>query len=356
MSEILDRKSAQRRVERIRAFRQQLDELTRAGVLTLSAEQSERLDTHLKESLAGMAEQFDVDVSDSQKQISLGMRVLSTLGGLAFCAALILFFSRFWGSMTTPVQIAVLAGAPVLGLIAMDTVARREKALYFTGLIGLIVLAAFGLNLGVLGYLFNVLPTPNAFLAWGVFALIIAYNYRLRIPLFAGLVALLICFSATVTAWSGFFSMDFLRRPEILLPGGLLAALIPLVLPHRKIVDFPAVYHLTGLTCVLLALEFLAHLGHSSFINLAAGTVETIYRITGFAVSSLTIYLGIRRGSASLVNLGALFFAVYLFDRLISSWWDWMPKYLFFLIIGLLAVGLLAVFRKLRERARRVAA
>jgi uncharacterized membrane protein len=356
MTETLDRKEAQRRVERIRAFRQQLEELLEQGVLTLTGEQRERLDRHLTGSLAELSERFDVDVTESQKQISLGMLILSTLGGLAFCAALILFFYRFWGMMATPAQIAVLAGAPALGLIGLDAVASREKTRYFTGLIALIVLASFALNLAVLGSMFNVLPTPNAYLAWGLFALIVAYAYRLRIPLYAGLISLLVFATTGVTVLSGNYIADFLLRPEIFLPACLLIAAVPLVAPHRKFIEFPAVYRMVGMFCFFLALEVQVHAGRMSYFPFAAGKIETVYRILGFAAAGLTIWLGIRRGVASMVNLGSLFFAIFVFDRLFSSWWDWMPKYLFFLIIGLTAVGMLAVFRRLRIRTRRVSA
>jgi uncharacterized membrane protein len=356
MAETPDRSAAQRRVERIHAFQQQLEELIRDGVLSLSGEQRERLDSHLNKALAELAERFDVDVSESQKQISLGMRILSALGGLALCAALILFFYRFWGMMATPLQVGVLVGAPVLAVVAMELVARREKTLYFAGLIGLIVMGSFILNLTVLGSLFNVVPSPNAFLAWGLLALILAYTYRLRIPLLIGLVSLLIYVAASFTALSGAYSLDFLQRPENFLPGGLLLVAVPLVVRHRKQAGFPAVYRMVGLSCFFIALEFLVHAGDLSYLPFARGAIETAYRILGFAAAGATIWLGIRHNLVPIVNLGSLFFAIYIFDRLISSWWDWMPKYLFFLIIGVTAIVLLALFRKLRLSTRRISA
>jgi len=41
---------------------------------------------------------------------------------------------------------------------------------------------------------------------------------------------------------------------------------------------------------------------------------------------------------------------VFLFVRLHAWWWHWMPKYLFFLLLGLIAIGLLLVFRRIRTR------
>ena len=356
MTESRDAKDAQMRVERIRAFQQQLDELLREGVISLTGEQREKVDSHLAKSLTELAERFDLDLSVSQKQISLGMRILSALGGLALCAALVLFFYRFWGMMTTAVRTSVLAGAPIIGLIAMAVVARREKSRYFTALIGLVVLGSFVLNLSVLGSLFNVVPTPNALLAWGIFALALAYGCGLRLPLAAGLVLLLSFGAATVTEWSGGWSMDFLRRPETVLPGGLLIAAAPLFVRHKRMTDFPDVYRMVGLSMSFLSLEMLVHAGKMSFLPVGVSAAESLYRVIGFLLAALVIWLGIRHGRTAIVNLGSLFFAVYIFDRLFSSWWDWMPKYLFFLIIGLTAIVLLVVFRKLRAGARRVPA
>jgi hypothetical protein len=53
------------------------------------------------------------------------------------------------------------------------------------------------------------------------------------------------------------------------------------------------------------------------------------------------------------VNLGSLCFVVFLYIRLNDWWWDWMPKYLFCLILGLLSLGLLALFARIRARASR---
>ena len=56
------------------------------------------------------------------------------------------------------------------------------------------------------------------------------------------------------------------------------------------------------------------------------------------------------------VNAGSVFFTVFLFCRLYHWWWDWMPKYLFFAVIGALGIGLVAAFKRVRgdlEECRR---
>jgi uncharacterized membrane protein len=348
MADISGKKQAQERVDRIHAFRRELDQLARDEALILSDEQRVRLDDHLDKTLGELAGRFDVDVSESQKQISLAMRIASALGGLALCAAVFLFFYRYWGLLSTPLQVGVLIAIPLLALIATELVSAKERTLYYTSLLALVAFASLILNLTVLGTIFNVAPTQNAFLAWGLFGLALAYGYRLRLELAAGLISLAIFVAASITALSGGFWVAGIERPETFLPGGLALLAIPLVLRHSKHPGFPAIYRLCGLLFVFLALLLLGNQGQLTFLPFTKKAVQGIYQMSGFGAAVIAIWAGVRNRLTESVNLGSAFFAIYLFNRLFVWWWDWMPKYLFFLIIGLIALVLLAVFRRLR--------
>ncbi len=348
----LSKREAQQRVDRIHAFRRQLEDFTQEGALELSGEQRARLDAHIDRTLDSLAAQFDVDINESQKRLSLGMRIVSTLGGLAFCGALFLFFYRYWGYFTTPVQLLILAAVPILALVLLQFVAQHDKTSYYTGLVAAVALASFILNLYVLGVLFNITPSPASFLAWGVLALILAYAHSLRLLLAAGLVLILFFCAAILTAWSGGYWLACVERPETFLLTGIGITALPFLLRHRKRIDFPSLYWLIGLSAVFLSLWLLGYAGRLSYLPLTVKATEVIYRITEFAATGLTIGLGIRANRLGIVNLGSAFFAVYLFNQFFSWWWDWMPKYLFFLIIGSIALLLLVVFQKLRTRTR----
>lgn len=348
MAESSAKKEAQQRVDGIHAFRRELEQLAGEGVLVLSNEQREQLDAHLDKTLAELARRFDVDVSDSQKQISLAMRIASALGGLAICAAVFMFFYRYWGLLSTPLQVGILIAIPILGLIAIELISRREKTLYYTSLLALVVFGAFVLNLNVVGSIFNMAPSQNAFLAWGLFALVLAYGYRLRLELAAGLVLLAIYIAADILALSGGSWDAVLDRPETFLPAALALLGIPLLLRHGKQPGFPTVYRLFGLLFLFLALLVLGNEGQLTYLPFTKKAVQGLYQMSGFGAATLAIWIGIRNRLTESVNLGSGFFAIYLFNRLFVWWWDWMPKYLFFLIIGLIALLLLAVFRKLR--------
>src|SRR6266540_328082 len=132
------RTEAQRDADRIRLLREGLDELARQGVLELTPDQRTRFDQWAAERLAALAAQFDVDTSASQKRVSWGMRIVSTLGGIAICAAVLLFFARFWGYLGTAPQVIIVMLAPLAALAGTEFAARRERTLYFAGLLALV--------------------------------------------------------------------------------------------------------------------------------------------------------------------------------------------------------------------------
>jgi uncharacterized membrane protein len=77
--------------------------------------------------------------------------------------------------------------------------------------------------------------------------------------------------------------------------------------------------------------------------------VEVLYQITGFVFSAAAIGLGIRKSRPEVVNTGNVFFTIFLYTKFYDWWWNWMPKYLFFLVIGLTAIVMLLIFKRLRN-------
>src|SRR3989442_1631088 len=223
---------AQRQADRIRVFREELQHLEREKVLELTAEQRSRLDEWFRSTLQNLAAQYDVDTSVSQKRVSWGMRVVSTLGGLAICAAVVLFFTRFWGYLDTPAQVTTVLLTPLAALAGAEYAARRERTLYFAGLMALVALACFIMNLAVLGRIFNITSTEKALAVWSAFALLLAYRYGLRLLLAIGLGLLLSYGAAAFTARLGYHWLDFGERPEHFAAMGLMVFATPFVGRH----------------------------------------------------------------------------------------------------------------------------
>ena len=338
---------AQQRADRIRLFSQELSEVEREGVLRLTDQQREAIAAYHGETLRELSAMFDIDTSQATRQMSMGMRIVSFLGAIALSAAVFFFFYRFWGNFTIPQQVAILVAAPVLALAAVEFAARREKTLYFASLLSLVALTAFVLDLSMLGQIFSITPTQNAFLAWGAFSLILAYTYRLKLILVAGLISLLGYLTAAMGTWSGIYWLSFGERPENFLAAGLIifgAAFVPL---HRKS-EFAPTYRMFGLIVVLIAVLVLSHWGMGSYLTIPAKQVEYFYQAAGFTLSGLAIWLGIRAHWPGITNLGSTFFVIFLYTKFYDWWWDWMPKYLFFLLLGLIALLLLFLLKRFR--------
>lgn len=156
--------------------------------------------------------------------------------------------------------------------------------------------------------------------------------------------------AAFFAARLGYEWIDFGDRPEIT---GLLALAVfaaPVWLRHKRNADFPGVYRLVGSVACLVSLLSLAEWGGHSFFSLDAATIELFYEFVGLAAAGACIWFGIVRDWVGVVNTGSLFFAIFLFCRLYHWLWEWMPKYLFFAVIGLVGILLVAALRRVRMR------
>jgi uncharacterized membrane protein len=343
-----NRAGAQRTADRLRILREELASEPIQSVLALTPGQQQRFDDWSRERLADLARQFDVDTTTSQKRVSWGMRIASTLGGLAISAAIVLFFIRYWGYLSTAGQLAIVILMPLILLAGVEFVSRRERTPYFTGLLALLALASFVMNLAVVGDIFNVTSTEQALLPWGAFAIVLAYRYGLRLMLALGLLLLMSYGTAAYTTRMGYPWLEFLRRPEHLLLLGLLVFAIPFWRQHPRNFDSPRVCRLVGTLTVFIAILVLAEWGVPSYLPLEPANVERMYEIGGLLLSLGAIWLGIDRNWNGIVNTGAVFFTIFLVTRLFHWWWDWMPKYLFFAVIGALGIVLVLAFKRLR--------
>jgi uncharacterized membrane protein len=346
--EITSKAEAQRRADQIAAFRAELAIIEQEKVVQLSDGQREAIAGYHQGFLARLTSAFDVDASRRDKQLSLGMKIASFLGALGLAASVFFLFYQFWGGFSTALQTIILIVAPVLGLAVTMAVAAKEKTGYFSKLSGLVTLACFVLNLSMLGQIFNIAPSPNAFLVWAAFAFLLAYAADARLLLAVGIIAFAAFLSARTGTWSGCYWLHFGERPENFFPAALLL-FATAWLPHRRYSGFAAIYRVFGLLLALIPILILTNWGRISYLDLSSATVENLYQVAGFALSAAAIWLGIRIAAPDLVNTGNVFFTIFLYTKFYDWWWDWMPKYLFFLLIGLTAIVMLLVLKRLRD-------
>lgn len=340
--------TAQQRADQIHAFNNELAELTRDSVLTLTGEQQQAIDNYHQGLFNQFRSAFDIDSTQHEKQLSLGMRIASFLGAVALAASVFFLFYQFWGRFGTASQVTILSSASIISFLATVIVASKDASGYFTKLVGLVAFACFVLNIAMYGQIFNITPTDNALLAWAALALLLAYAYDIRLLLVAAVLCIIAFVSARVGSWSGMYWIHFGERPENFLPIALILFFLPQWINHQRFSGFALSYRIFGIVTLLLPMLVLAHWGYGSYLNIDPDIIEGGYQLAGFILSAVFIWYGIRRGWAHVVNSGVTFFVIFIYTKFFDWWWDVMPKYLFFLVLGLVAILCLVILKRLR--------
>ncbi len=96
----------------------------------------------------------------------------------------------------------------------------------------------------------------------------------------------------------------------------------------------------------------LAHWGEGSYLcpTMRDVRVESLYQWGGFLLGGGLVWLGIRAQQREVVNTATVFFVVFLYTKLFDWWWDILPKYLFFMLLGGIALLLLFGLKVARQR------
>lgn len=344
------RSEAQARADDIHVFRRELARLEAEGVVCLPGELRGQVITHQDRLLAGFAASFDIDRSASARQLSLGMRVTSFLGALALAASVFFLFYQFWGDFTETAQVLILQGASLMTLGATLWLRSRDTSGYFAKLAALVAFACFVLNILMLGQIFNITPSDKALLPWAALAFLLAYTCDLRLLLAAGILCVIAYVSARVGEMGGLYWLDAGQRPENYFPVGALLFLLPGWISHRRYPGFDALYRVFGLLCLFVPMLILGHWSGGSYLNLDTDLIEHGYQTAGFVTGGLAIWLGVRRAWSEVVNTGVVFFVIFLFTKFFDWWWESWPKWLFFLVVGLTALLVLMVLKRLRAQ------
>ena len=348
MNEPLTRVEAQERAEEIRVFAAELQRLEASKVVMLTDEQHGCIQTHHSRALAALSRQFDIDRDTRSKQLSLGMRIASLLGAIALATSLFFLFHQFWGLLSTSLQVTVLVGASGLTYGTTLWTQKKDANGYFTKLAATVAFACFVLNVSMLGQIFNITPSDKALLPWAAYALILAYLCDLRLLLVAGLLCIMAFIAARAGEFRGLYWLDFGERPESFFPAALAIFGIPQLLRQSRHAGFAQTYRLLGLLALFLPILVLSHWGDGSYLTLDTRTIEHLYQVLGFLSTAIAIWLGIRSQWPGVVNTGVTFFIVFLYTKFYDWWWELLPKYLFFLLLGLTALLTLFILRRLR--------
>ena len=309
--QIKSKSDAQRRADQIGHFSAELEILKRDNVLSLSETQCAVLANYHANLIEQLALTFDIDSNRRDKQLSLGMKIVSFLGALGLAASVFFLFYQFWGRFSTNIQVFILIAAPLIGLIATMYASQKERTGYFSKLFGLVSFACFVLNLSMLGQIFNITPSANAFLVWAIFALLLAYASDARLLLAAGILCISSYLSAKTGTWSGCYWIHFGERPENFFPAAFMLFMMS-YLPHNKFSGFVVIYRVFAMLLFFIPVLILANWGAISYLELARESIENIYQVTGFVLSATAIWFGIKKSWSDVVNTGNVFFTIFL--------------------------------------------
>jgi hypothetical protein len=337
---------AQRRADQIRAFRTELADLRREGLDPVASDRLDALTAHHDALLAALSARFDIDTTLSAKRMSLGMRLASAFGAAALTAAIVSFFYRIWGDLSTPAQVAFLTAAPLAALAAMVLAARRERTLYVASLCAIVACGAFVLQTVMFGTIFNLPGSAHVLGAWAAFSLAVALPFRFALPCIAAVATMVLYIAALVVSMQRAPWYEFVQRLETVMIPAALAYILWRVMPR----ELQPWTRGTALTLALGSLLAMSTFESSSLLPWSRSVVAAAYQIVAVVVAIAVVAAGVRTGREETLVAGALFTAFFLIGRFVDWWWDWMPKYLFFLALAALAIAWLMLLGRLRRR------
>lgn len=327
-----------KRRQQIQAFQRELVQLEKDGVLSLNDEQQLRLAAYHK--------YLNEAASTANQQLGLGIRLSALFASLALSTAIYFFLQTFWNNLALSWQLLLAIAAPLSLLTAAQISHARNHDGYFSRLFAVLSWLCFTFNLALLADLFNLSPTATSLLLWAIYAALLALLYQSKLLCSLTVLCLIAYFSYQITPGTTiFYFTDFDPILEYaFIPSGILFLLA------RFAPFFAATIRGSSLSTVFLCCLILAWSPSSSLLTLSNNAIENIYHILGLVFSVLFIAIGIRKAWQESYKIGTFFFIVFLYSKVLS-WWteDWLPSYLFFLLIGLIAVFCLLIFKRLQS-------
>lgn len=338
------------RARRVLAWRDEEAALAAEGVVSADDTTLRAIRAHHDALLAGYAATGTVDLSREEERLSAGMRLATLLGAAALSVAWAMLASSLWNDLAPAAKLA-LVWVPALALLpATSFAALREPSGYIANIVGTVGTIAMAVA-GFATFDMYEIDSPRVpFLLFGAYGLFVAYRYRLVLPLLVAIVG------AGAFVWS--LEAMMLRSPvndtfehlEPLMFVGLGAYLVG-ALRQSDPPAFSLVWRLAGIVAMVFPLLLLGVTTDGSWFG-SGHTAELIYQLVGLLAFVAMVVLGLKRDDVILARGGATALVLFLFFRMVDWFWEAIPDWLFFLLMGGLAFGVLLVLRAVRERRR----
>jgi hypothetical protein len=149
--------------------------------------------------------------------------------------------------------------------------------------------------------------------------------------------------------WSGIYWLNFGERPENFFIPGILLFIIGYFGKHKQFNDFSSTYRITALMIIFLPILVLANWAQISYLTFSNEIIEGAYQTLGFTLSAALIWLGIKQQKSDVTNTANVFLLLFIYTKFFDWWWDLVPKYVFFFLVGLSALLALLVFKRIRN-------
>lgn len=336
------------RRDAIAVFEEELARLEAEGVLVLGLADRERVASH-HASLGAVPGDGAAPDTQAVRRLSAGMRIATLLGAFALSAAYALFIDASWAALSLGAQLPLVIAPPLVLILLTGIAARHEPSRYVASVVATVAVIAFAVNLIVVGSLFNLPESRHAFLAVGLFAMALAYGYRLALVLVLGIVGIGLWFWSLASIPTGSWWSTSFEQLEPLAVTGLAAIMFSRRLAGSA--PFADEYRVMGSLALAGALLILGQTSHASYFHGAdERMVEGVYQVVGAMAFAAMVTIGLRRDWPEMVRVGTGAAFVFLVLRLVDWFWDWIPKWLFFLVIGAVAMGVVLLLRRFRLR------
>lgn len=339
------------RAEQIRAFRDEVRSLEAEGVVALAPEAAANVHRHQEALLAGLGIDGDVDLSREEARLSVGMRIATLLGAIALSAAWAMFVREMWDDLGLVAKLVLVWVPPVLLASLTHFSVSHERSGYVASIVASVASVALLVAIVATWRVYALAPSQHVFLAVGAFALFLAYRYGLGLVLLIGIVGMGGWLWALTAFIQGSRWEDAFDIVEPLLAVGILSFLLPRLLVGGP-ASFAPIWRAAGAIMGTAALLILGISHHASVFEhtFRPELVETGYQIVGFVAFVSMIGVGLRRDEMILVRTGAVGLVLFLLLRMVDWFWDTIPQWLFFLIVGALAVGSILVMLRVRRQ------
>lgn len=332
------------------SFQQELIRLEQAGVLQLDAETQARIKRWLKASISSVPATGAGEEAGIDGRISTGMRLATLFGIGTFAAAWVFFTAQVWASLGISLQLTLIIPPPILLTLGAELIHRRTGDRYLTMILSSLAVLAFGVSLTALAALYNLPSSRNLMLAMAAFALLLAWLHQSEGPLLLAIIAGVGWCWSLVAIPQGLWWSNGFQSLEPLLFLGILTFLLPHVFVRPA--HFTRIYRASGAFAICLALMILGESSRSSiWTGDIPGTLpwlEGFYQGIELLILGGLLVLGIKNRWSAVTGISTGFLVLFLLIRYSDWFWDLLPGWIFFLLLGVLSLLVLEILRRLR--------